>query len=725
MLRDFLLDSLAFTAMNDREEQVTEAYSETFDWIYRDDSHDFGAWLRNDNTGAMYWINGWAGSGKSTLMRYINERKRTKELLKHWGGQQPVTTASFFFWESGTAVQRSQAGLLRSLLHQLLIEQPNIIPTVFPELWSEIWLADARTRVRLMSSWSIPQLSSGFRRFFEVNKEMKICLFVDGLDEFEGDHQVMIDLLEHVCRQPHTKVCVSSRPWRVFEDAFRNIPALRLQDLTASDMTRFVRGKLLEDRRLGKLVKEEPEVAAELVTLMVQRADGVFLWVSLAVRTLLERFIIGDTLSTIRDRLRELPRSLDDLFHHLLFCEQSNSAGKISHIFQLMRAREIVCDFTRDDDATSLTVWEMALTDNDAKELALTAPVQRVADEARTQRCQRAIANIVESCAGLVEVHPSKTERQRATQLRNRPNNPFLPQRKITYLHRTVKDFLANDIVWQGVLAYAPELDPHLCHLRASVLRFKLCLEQPRRQRAVNDWWPQIVLSMTHARYTKSVADTREETFELLNALDDTLNWFWPPRGSVARDSWARSCFGTYEERGSTAYPDPFLSLATKFGVARYVETYLDTLEYEYEEEKPLLSYAVEYLVHRQSSVYPLSAPQLVSRIQMSKPKKKPPPGLKTPWVIALETVQQAHRRKWIEKYDVDPDGTARWAGILRMFLEHGADPGVVLHATHKDPVETALELVTRVFEAYRSREVQRVRELLLAKLNASSGKAI
>ncbi|KAF9478915.1 hypothetical protein BDN70DRAFT_921597 [Pholiota conissans] len=751
MLRDFLLDSLAFTAMSDREEQVTEAYSETFDWIYRDDTHAFKSWLKADDaSGSMYWITGLPGSGKSTLMRFIGEHKQTKELLRVWSGKRPITIASFFFWESGTAVQRSQAGLLRSLLHQLLSNQPNLIPLVFEDIWAQIWTADSRTRVRLTSSWPVWQLSNAFRRFFEVNHERKIYLLVDGLDEFEGDHQVTIGLLEHAHRQPHTKVCVSSRPWGVFEEAFHNAPKLRLQDLTANDMMRFVYGKLNESQQLRQLMVADRQATADLISSIVERADGVFLWVTLAVRTVLEMYKPGDKLADVRQRLETLPRSLNELFHYLLFEANASSASSISRIFQLIRAREVVCDFTRDDDDVALTIWEMALTSDSLKDAAATTPIEKVSDDERTRLSRQTIANISESCVGLVQIHPTRAEKRLVTKLRNRPHNPFLALRKIMYLHRTVKDYLRIDDVWQGVLSHCAGFDPHLCHVRAAVLRFKMSLEKPKRERNINEWWSKIVLAMTHARFSSPAS--QQDVFDHLNILDDTLNWYWPPRGSVANDSWARSCFGTYEERGGKLYPDPFLSLATKFGVVGYMNIYLDTFEYAYECEKPLLSYAVEYLVHRQSSVYPLSNPRLLevlfkngedpnlfrmpdvdineeeeedgeeeSKKNGRQKEKKAPSKVKTPWVLALQAVQQAHRRRWIEPYDVNPEGTARWARILRIFLENGADPNVQVQATYKDKLESALEVITRVYEAYRAREIQLVRDLLLVKLGKNS----
>ena len=62
-----MLESLSFKSMRDREEEVTEAHKNTFDWIFNPDKYDstddarrrlgdqFVGWLRDDDLGSIYW----------------------------------------------------------------------------------------------------------------------------------------------------------------------------------------------------------------------------------------------------------------------------------------------------------------------------------------------------------------------------------------------------------------------------------------------------------------------------------------------------------------------------------------------------------------------------------------------------------------------------------------------------------------------------------------------
>lgn len=80
---------------------------------------------------------------------------------------------------------------------------------------------------------------------------------------------------------------------------------------------------------------------------------------------------------------------------------------------------------------------------------------------------------------------------------------------KIAYVRRTVKDFFAQPELFLKVVSLMTDddFDPHACLLGSYISQLKLPLQPLRRQRQIDDWWPGIVLAMTHARYVESVTN--------------------------------------------------------------------------------------------------------------------------------------------------------------------------------------------------------------------------
>lgn len=722
LLQDFILEGLSYASMKDRQEEVAEAHSKTFEWIFvepdkkdLDQNHsNFVHWLTQDGANGIYWINGKAGSGKSTLMQFIYNHETTTEQLRSWAGETPLTIAGFFFWTSGSLEQRSQAGLLRSLLYQLCQQHRNLIPVTFPDLWERCWAAKTtQERIKISMDWTLPGLISSFKLCLDQMSNDKIFLIVDGLDEFDGDHAQIIDLFTSIVGSANGKIkaCLSSRPWPVFEAAFESVPKLKLQDLTFNDMSVYVEDKLKEPR-IRRILRKAPEEASEFMVEIVQRANGVFLWVTLGVQSLINDIRTNDTVSDLQSLLRQLPTDLDNLFRHLLFDLQPLSSQKeASRIFQLLRARETVCEFTRDESAASMTVWELALADEGDQILAIEASVHQASSDEITARCQSMKDRVQSQCAGLLELHGKRGRSQASARFldENHPANiQMQAQTKVTYLHRTVRDFLMYSGVWDILLQLAT-FDAHVCHLRSYVLQLKFALDEPERHRRLDEWWPDIVLAMTHARYSE-----RDPcVVQLLDELNKTLTWYWLARGPEPIDNWARSSFGSYEERGKTEFHQPFLSLATKFGIQQYVE---QKLPVPYIAGIPLLTYATEFLVDRRKTVYPLSSPDLVKTIleigaDPNQSYKSLSQKDETPWLSTLKYLRQANRRGWIRN-----DETSRWVDIMKLFLEYGADPNAMIPETRMDVSATALEIVTLIVNKYGLEKVRELRDMLLQR---------
>jgi hypothetical protein len=129
-----ILNSLYFKYIKVRQDNIKFAHARTFQWIYKDSYADskpattFLEWMRSRS--GIYWISGKAGSGKSTLLKYLCHQERTFDALQSWAGSAKLAIATYFFWSAGNTMQKSQRGLLQSLLHQILLQNPELISVV-------------------------------------------------------------------------------------------------------------------------------------------------------------------------------------------------------------------------------------------------------------------------------------------------------------------------------------------------------------------------------------------------------------------------------------------------------------------------------------------------------------------------------------------------------------------------------------------------------------------
>jgi hypothetical protein len=317
-----ILKSLRFGEIRVRFDQIPEAYTVTLEWMFRPsrpraessgpENHiNFLEWLEvSSHNQPPYWVGGKPGSGKSTLMKFIYEHAKTRAALQKWAGSDLLVTASFFFWFYGTKMQKSQEGFLQTLLYEILRKCPNLIQTCVPHRWTNL-PQDPWTRSELLEVFGI--IKQG------LTTSTKFCFFIDGLDEFDGEPRDLLPIIRDLSNSPNVKICVSSRPWQIFKDEFDKHPDQRLylQDLTRKDIQAYVRSNFENDINFQQ-AREEDSGYEELVNEIVERAQGVWLWVTLVTKSLLNGFTYGDSLKDLQRRLHYLPVDLEEFFQHML-----------------------------------------------------------------------------------------------------------------------------------------------------------------------------------------------------------------------------------------------------------------------------------------------------------------------------------------------------------------------------------------------------------------------
>ena len=601
LAEDRILRSLLFPSITARYLQVAKAHVATFEWILKDCGDEdrswssFIEWLECGN--GIYWINGKAGSGKSTLMKYLYDHHRTRDCLGRWSNAMPLDLAAFFFWNSGTFQQKSQNGLLRSLLHEILSQHRALIPIVLPELWRDEYTNP--TEYFQEFHWTLDNMKAAFE-VLSTQSHLRICLFIDGLDEYEGDrdgtHADIIALFKGLASSPNIKLCVSSRPWLLFEDSFQSNPSLRLQDLTYNDITRYVEDKLNSHNRMTQLRKIDPENAKGLVDEIVSKASGVFLWVILVVKSLLDGLTNRDRISDLQKRLRLLPSDLHDLYKHMLlkhidpfYHEQA------SQIFQIVRAAKNGVYGTPED----LELLTLAFADEEDQDLALNAQVKPLTEEGLCFKATEMTDRLKSRCAGLLEV--------------SGPSSDPLYQ-KVNYLHRTVQDFLQLPEIWELLLADTSDtFNPDECLVRSYILQLKLVMISTS-----GDNFEEVSRLVRTALIFGRKAEESGAGFDLrlLDELERSVTCHWKgvprlPRGLPKQIYGSRSqelnqvdfrksgnhwANYLYPHRTDQTSQSGFLSLAIEYGLTEYVTTQLHQGKHLCEKKlgRPLLDYIVE-----------------------------------------------------------------------------------------------------------------------------------
>ena len=408
-----IVESLRYAEISEREERIPSAHPQTFDWVFAEVLPNSRGqppvslvhWLRESN--GTYWISGRAGSGKSTLMKYLYHHEKTLTALKTWAGEKKLVTARFFFWHAGTDMQKSQKGLLQTLLFHILKECPQMVPSVCPLRW--------KAEMQLTESWTQEELCKALKALKENDfVTTRFCFFVDGLDEYRGEHTDIIDTVNSFVFGSNIKVLFSSRPWVVFERAYgdNKLNKLQLHEYTENDILRFVADKFVEDCRFQELEGSDYRYEA-LIEQIVKKAHGVFLWVFLVVRSLRRGLVNCDTLDELHARLDDIPTDLEKYFRLMLDSTEKMYHKQAARIYQMCLSA-----------SGSVPLTTLSFFDQNESEFCLIEEMSAWTIEMVRQIRNKTQTRVMARCTDLLEVSADQVN--------------------IIFLHRTVYDFLTT-----------------------------------------------------------------------------------------------------------------------------------------------------------------------------------------------------------------------------------------------------------------------------------------
>lgn len=610
-----ILASLRYPQMQERAHQIETAHEQTYEWVLQSQvkkGHrwdDVVTWLSsNTERRRIYWISGKPGSGKSTLMRFLGERLNVQDHMLPWAQGCSVIRASYFSWSPGNVLQKSLAGLLRSLLLQILERKPNMI---FEAIDDTRWIAAQQPSITL-ADWNTFELLSSLQRCILGLQKLfiKVLFFVDGLDEFECADEIrqqLIGTFKRLACAGNVKIFLSGRPWNIFLDSFRDIPQIRLEDLTRDDINLYVRENFLNHPRFQYLLSCDQKTAEALIFAVTDKAEGVFLWVRLVVRDLLKGIRDGDDIRTLFRKLEEIPADLNNYFRRLFSSIDPQHMREASIILQTALHEEH--DFV---SLHPLRLLDLSFINESSPDFALAGSfnhhkISMNDREGLIFRLDSTIRRLNSRCMGLLECtyNPDnffdlfcdkptlelqdtslyqglKFEPSIYSIVFDGPNLLRSFMLTVDFLHRCCRDFLLSSDI-QSLLHQhtGGQYDVRMLIVNARVSQF-LALQKVECGRSISSGLASYIISaLSVPEWKEAPVSIRagrllQPAIEAFSRHDETYSGGWYI-GSVLT-SW-------HEEKSN------FLTLAIDFDMRGYCMTYLTEKQVHAKKGRPILDY--------------------------------------------------------------------------------------------------------------------------------------
>lgn len=250
-------------------------------------------------------------------MKFAMQDSRTLKLLEN----ATTTTwklVAFFFHDRGSEVQRSLDGMMQEILHSILQQYPSLLSVITP-----LYLELVKSQRAKVPKWDTLTLQTALLRIAQVrNPGVRLCLFLDALDEHGGDNEKLAVLLKDMVNSTDSgtvniKVCLASRPWSVFTKHFGNCPGFAIHEHTLQDISSYTTSRLTPDS-LGSQHLLNASQLAMIAAQITEKSSGVFIWVRLVIDQLSKEIQDGTPFGELEDRVMEMPPELEDLYRHTL-----------------------------------------------------------------------------------------------------------------------------------------------------------------------------------------------------------------------------------------------------------------------------------------------------------------------------------------------------------------------------------------------------------------------
>ncbi|OJJ94895.1 hypothetical protein ASPACDRAFT_48344 [Aspergillus aculeatus ATCC 16872] len=231
---------------------------------------DIHAWANTHSSETIYWLIGWAGTGKSTIAR---------TLARSWSAQGRLG-ATFFFDKASGGGKRSTREFITTIAYQLASEFPVLMSFI-----SEAMAKDPYLCFKSFGDQCQKLILRPISRARFAFNGLPIALIVDALDNCEtSEIGIAIRLLEDISSAGvRVFICSRMTPTITFHRRCEHDSRYRAFELQAIPREIIDRDiSLFLQRELQQLNANLEE--ADNLRKLVDKTGGNFLWASMAVR---------------------------------------------------------------------------------------------------------------------------------------------------------------------------------------------------------------------------------------------------------------------------------------------------------------------------------------------------------------------------------------------------------------------------------------------------------
>ena len=273
------------------------------EWVFAEVDN----WLANPDGSKVFWITGAPGVGKSAIAAWLREHRRE--------------IAAFHFCDAQSEEKRNPVKMVRSIAYQLATQLPAYFDRLAKVL-KEKDLHEYKEAGTFFDTLIVQPLTNAFPK-----PDRTIIVLIDALDEATADRKNEIaNVLSTWARK--------TPDWMRFLITSRReteiVSALQQYDPYVLDTKRE---ENLADLR-AYLQKKLPDITPEQTEEILNRSEGVFLYITHVVKEVLEKKL---NLA----RLDEFPRGLGDIYQQFFqrqFTDITYYEDKIAPLLQVVLA---------------------------------------------------------------------------------------------------------------------------------------------------------------------------------------------------------------------------------------------------------------------------------------------------------------------------------------------------------------------------------------------------